>query len=112
MREAPALDQKERDHQAADAAVAVEERVDRFEVLVHDRALHEVGKGVVDMQVLFPGGEHFGEFFDRRRHIGRGGRRAAGRTDPVLRTTKFAGRGVLAACALHEFPVDLADQSQ
>ena len=41
MREAAALDEEQRDEQPAQAAVALEERVDGLEALVHERALHE-----------------------------------------------------------------------
>src|SRR2546430_5653822 len=42
LRQATTLDEKQRDEEAPDAAVAVEERMDRLELLVHQRALNEI----------------------------------------------------------------------
>src|SRR5437588_5312750 len=54
LREPAALDEEKGDEQPADAAVAVEEGMDRLELLVHQRALDEIRHLVAAVDELLP----------------------------------------------------------
>jgi len=79
-----AFDQEQRNQQSANAAISIQERIDGFELLMHDRALHQIGHGIADVNEFFPVVQAFIHCIHRWRHIGRWRRRTALRTDPVL----------------------------
>jgi len=112
LRQAAALSQEQRDEQAADTAVAVEERVDRLELLVHEGALDEIGQARPVLQEELPGGERGHHLIDRRWHVGGGRQRGSRRTDPVLRAAELARSHVRAAHATHEALVQFPDETQ
>jgi hypothetical protein len=108
---AAALDQEERDQQPAHTAVAVQEGVDRLELLVHQGALDQLREVVTVVEETLPVGEAVHHGVGRRRHIGCGRRRAPGRTDPVLRAAELPGRGLVSPPPPHQPLVQLADEA-
>jgi len=103
--------EKKGDEEPSDTAVAIQEGVDRFELLMHEGALDEVRKLPV-VQELLPAREALHHRIRRRRHVGCGRRCAASRSDPVLGTAELPGRGLLASHSWHQALVELADQAQ
>src|SRR5262249_21361886 len=103
--------QEERDEQAAEAAVAVEEWVDRLELDMRERGLDErwrAARAIVEEQL---------ERSHARRPVARGRRDESRRArslaaDPVLARPEFAGRLRAAAPLREEHPVDLLEQAQ
>lgn len=109
--------QQQRDQQAAEAAVAVEEGVDRLELHVGERGPDQrggrlggprTGAGPAVQKGLE--GRHAGlDFVGRRRHeVGAARSRA---TDPVLRAPELARQLLAAPRAGHQLGVHLADQA-
>src|SRR5207247_4398543 len=76
LRQATTLDEKQRDEEAPDAAVAVEERMDRLELLVHQRALNEIRGPAAILKEPFPCAAQPHEMVGRRRHVDGGRHRA------------------------------------
>ena len=66
LRQPAAFDQEQGDEQAADAAVAVEKGMDRFEMLVHQRALDQVGQFAAGVNEGFPGRQSVVHLLRRR----------------------------------------------
>jgi hypothetical protein len=106
-----ALGEQERDQQPPDAAVAVEERVNRLELDVGQRDLDERWQVVVAMEELLQLAERRGHHMVRGRHERRVVQPCAGGTDPVLAGSQFAGLQTTAAHAFHLLGVDFADQA-
>ena len=103
--------QQERDQEASDAAIAVEEGVDRLEVGVGDGGVHERRQGLVVEEPL-PGGEARHQLIGRGRDVGRVVHRAARRSDPVLAAPELARRRHVPAHPPHEVLVQLAHEPQ
>ena len=107
----PARHQQKRDEQASDAAVTVEEGVDRLEVGVGDGGVHERWEGLVVEEPL-PGIQARHQFLRRRRDIGRVVQGAARRSDPVLAAPELARRRHVPADAPHEVLMQLTHEAQ
>ncbi len=101
------LPQKQRHQHAPQAAVAIQERVQRLKLGVQDRQLHQAVGGVA-MQVLFPGAHGIGQLVGANRHKARLLHRAASRTDPIGNAPILAWRLALAAYAIEQYLVRLA----
>lgn len=106
------LAEKESDEQAPDAAIAVEEWVDRLELRVGKSAEdeHGHGRGAVEEKLELPHGVV--HVRDGRRNERGLGERASARTDPVLRSSEFARFEMTAAHAAHEPLVDLFEDAE
>lgn len=107
-----ALDELERDQQSADAAVAVQEWVDRLELRVGDSAVHERRQRIAVVQEALEMAQRVNHVGHRRWNERRIRERRSLRPDPVLRSSNVAGRGVSAAHVPHELGVDHLDESQ
>ena len=100
-----------RNQQAPDATIAIEKRVDGFELGMHQCNLHQrrQGRGRVVMNEALDIGQQIRHPLRRRRHKrGVAGPRAA---NPVLRTTQFAGLLAAAANAVEQQTVGIAQQA-
>jgi hypothetical protein len=102
------LDEVEDDQEAAEAAVAVQERVDRLELEVGEGAPNEEREIHVLVQKRLEIVERILEEISRRRHEKRVG--GVGSADPVLATAKLARRPLLPANPLQQFGMHLPDQ--
>ena len=92
VREAAALDEEQRDEQAAEPAVALEERVDGLEALVQERALHERREAGALSDEPVPLGERRVHLGHRRGHVDRRLDGRPRRSDPVLAAAELARR--------------------
>ena len=61
MGQTASLDQEQRDQKAADAAVPVEERMNRLELLVNQPALDQVGHRVARVEEALPSAKRLAE---------------------------------------------------
>ena len=108
--EQPAVVEQERDEEAAETAIAIEEGVDGLELDVGERGLQQEGQaaGVV-MQELFQ------RAHARLNLLGRGrdevGIAGAGAADPVLAAAELAGLFFIAAALRHEGGVHFAEET-
>ncbi len=109
LRHETALGQEQRDEQPADAAVAVDERVDRLELVVHERRLHE-HRGMLLVEKPLPRVQALIHLLDRGRNECRLVEGAARRSDPVLRAAKLARRRV--RTAPHQDAVHLSAEAK
>jgi len=104
------LPEEQRDDHAPEAAVAVQEGVERLELGVKNSQLDEP-VGLFRVQVRFPARERLRELVCADRHVGRLLHRAAGRTDPDRRATELPWGLVLPAHAVQQHGVGLADDA-
>ena len=86
--------------------------MDGLELLVHKRALHQVGQARAIVQEELPVAECSVHLADGGRHVGRVGQGASGRPDPVLRPAELARRHVRPTHALHEALMQLTYEAQ
>lgn len=100
---------KERYQQAADAAVAVEKRVDRLELDVRQRCFDErrLRRVLIVDETLEFGHAFFDEGWWRRNEMGRSRPRAS---DPVLRAPEFARKPFAASAARKKLGVHFPDK--
>ena len=83
------LAEQEGDQQPADAAVAVEERVDRLKLRVREADPEQQREGVLGVEEAFQGAERVGQFGRRGRDEASAFvQRASGGADPVLAGTQ------------------------
>jgi hypothetical protein len=101
--------EQERDEQAAEAAVTVEERMDRLELRVRQRRLQEDRRlrRLIVEEALEVAHRRNDVAWRRRNEARVAGPRAA---DPVLRRAELARGHVATTSVGHEHPVDLAQQ--
>ena len=100
--------EQERDEQPPDAAIAVEVRVNRFELDVQEPGAHERRVGVFGVHVLLEGGKHLGERVRWRGHIDRVARSRS--ADPVLAPSNLPGQLVRAAYPAHQALMSLVEE--
>jgi hypothetical protein len=109
LRQHAIVTEQKGDEKAADAAVAVEEGVDRLELDVSERGADERRHGLV-VEKLLQCAEAVEDVVGRRRdEEGVAGARAA---DPVLRRAEFTGLFFAAATFGEELGVNFAQQAQ
>ena len=104
----PVLDEQ-RDQQPADAAVSVQERVDRLELHVRESGPHQGRQVAVGMPPALQRRQNVRDVLGRGRDEAGVARPAA--ADPVLRAADLAGQLVRAAGAAHQNPVGFAQQA-
>ena len=103
--------QQKCDEETTETAVAVEERMDRFELHVsHRRPYQQRNAGMIRVQEALERIEAFHQPFRRRGHERRITRSCA--ADPVLGAPKFAGLLAAAAAGAQEYLVNLSDQTK
>jgi len=102
------LDEVEHDEQTTETTVAVQERVDRFELVVQKRAPDEDGELILLVQEAFEIIQRVLHLSRRRRNIER--IRWTTASNPVLGTAKLARRPFLATDASQEFLVHVSYQ--
>ena len=105
------IDEQEDGQQAADAAVAVEKGVQRLELVVQQRVLHQQGDIELRVRVALPVGQQAGKLLRRRRDEARCLDRRTGGSYPVLGGAKLTGHPLPAAYPGKQAPVHLADQA-
>jgi hypothetical protein len=107
------LHEEEADEEAAKPAVAIQERVDRLELVMNQSAADEHGKArTLLVEELLPIGEGIHHLLWWRRHEGRILDRCSALTDPVLRPAELAGRLVGTGNAFHHPLVELTDEPE
>ncbi len=106
-----ANDEEEHDQETADTAIAVEERVDRLELVVHESRLDERRelRIVVDeaLEIAEQTSKLAGGWRNERRRF----YRRAGRPDPVLRGAELAGLALPAAHTGEEYTMHFPDEA-
>ncbi len=103
--------EQEGDEKAAEAAVAIQEGVDGFELHMGERGLDKNGGGDrLVVEEFFQCAEAFQQGIRRRGHMG--GIAGSGAADPVLAAAELAGFLVRAATFAQEHSVDFADEAQ
>ena len=112
LREPAARDEKEDHENAAQAPVAVDERVDGFELRVSHGTLDEIGQPVALGQESLQLVERRTHLRYRRRNVRRSGQCGAGRPDPVLRGPELARRPRRGRFSVQQALVQAAHQSQ
>src|SRR6266498_1531461 len=103
--------QQERDEQPADAAVAVEKRMDRLELIVNERQADQRREMRLGVQELLEQVERGVHLRDRRRDVRRLRDLRSRLPDPVLHRAELARGAAIAAHALHQLTVQLADEA-
>src|SRR5690606_5337486 len=106
-----ALAKQERDKQSADAAVAVEERMDCFELRMRETDLHEQRYVVPLVQKSLERAERGWNLTRRRRYESGFGERASAGANPVLAASQLAWGQPRAAHVVQQLTVNLADQA-
>ena len=107
-----AVAEEEGDEEAADAAIAIEEGVDGFELGVRVGAVDEGGEIAGGVEEFFQIAEGLSHFVDGWRDVGGILEGAASGADPVLGAAEFSGVSLAAACAGHELGVDFTDEAE
>src|SRR2546428_6913950 len=106
-----ALAKKKRDQQPADAAVAIEERMNRLELSVCEAYFDQQRQVIAFVQERFEVAESF-RYFVRRWRNERGVRqRRPSRPNPILTATQLARSQSGSADAMQQLRVNLADEA-
>ena len=103
-------DEEEHDQQPSEPAVAVEERVDRLELVVQQRGLDERWQSRVLVDEALEIAQQLGRSVRRRRHERGGLDRGAGRPDPVLGGAELARLAIPPADTGEDHGVHLPDE--
>src|SRR5437870_4164581 len=104
------MTEKKGDQNSADAAIAVEKRMNRFELHVREAGPYQHRKAIIfGVQKFFERRHFFRNSGVRRRHERRIARPRA--AEPILRSAKLSGVLVAAAAAGKKHAVDLANES-
>src|SRR5450756_2541650 len=103
--------EQQRDQQAADAAVPVQERMDRLELRVGEPGPDEMRQALaIVVNEMLESGDTLRHLGVRRRHIVRVARPRA--ADPILRTSELPGILVAPTPALEQLAVHFADEAR
>ena len=78
------MNEQERNEQSADSTVAVEERVDRFELRMGQPAVNQCGEFTFVVEIPLERVEGLSHLVRRWRYEGGGGKRGILRPDPVM----------------------------
>jgi hypothetical protein len=107
-----AVAEKEGDEETADAAIAIEEGVDGFELRMSVSAVDEGGEIAGGVEEFFQVTEGLSHFVDGWRDVGGIFQSAASGSDPVLGAAELSGVSLTAARARHELGVDFTDEAE
>jgi hypothetical protein len=103
-----ALDEHDGDEQASYTAVAVEEGMDGFELVVDQGDVQEGWQPYVTVYVVLQRAQGDGDLCGRWGNVGGLVQSCSGRADPVLYAAELSGIALLPSCSLHENSVHLS----